>query len=51
MTTEDMLADLLAHHYSAKGAPSEEFEDEDFDVEEMMAAVAAGDDWETVING
>jgi hypothetical protein len=51
MTPEDLLADLLAHHYAAKGTPSEEFEDEDFDAEEMMAAAAAGDDWETLING
>lgn len=47
-----MIADVLAHQYNAKGVPSEEFEDEDFDVEELMAAAeAAGDDWETVING
>jgi hypothetical protein len=51
MTPEDILADLLAHQYAAKGTPSEEFEDDDFDAEGMMAAAAAGDDWETLING
>lgn len=45
-----MLSDLLAHQYAAKGAPNEEFEDDDFDVEAMMDAAAAGDDWETLIN-
>lgn len=46
-----MLADILAHQYVEKGAPSEEFEDDDFDVEAMMNAAEAGDEWETVING
>jgi hypothetical protein len=51
MTLEDILTDLLAHQYAANGTPSEEFEDDDFDAEGMMAAAAAGDDWETLING
>lgn len=46
-----MLADLLAHQYAAKGAPNEEFEDDEFDAEEMMARAASGEsDWETLIN-
>lgn len=49
MTLEDMLADLLAHQYAAKGTPAEEFEDEDFDVEALMQAAADGE-WETLID-
>ena len=46
-----MLADLLAHQYASKGAPSEEFEDDEFDAEELMAKAAeGGGDWETLIN-
>lgn len=44
-----MLSDLLAHQYAEKGAPSEEYEDDEFDVNALMEAAAAGDDWEDVI--
>lgn len=50
MLPEDMVTDLLAHHYAAKGVPNEEYEDDEFDAEALMQA-AAGGDWETLIDG
>lgn len=52
MTPEELVADLLAHHYAEKGTPNEEYEDDEFDAEALMqAAVDSEGDWETLING
>ncbi len=46
-----MLADILAHRLADTGAPTEEFEDEDFDVDAVLESLAATDgEWEDLIN-
>ena len=48
-TVEDMETDFWAHQYS-ENSPKEEVEDDNFDLDAEIAAMAA-DDWEDVING
>lgn len=52
-----MEAEFWAHHYADNAGKGEEFEDEDYDVDEILASLEAGeapgddDEWETVVDG
>lgn len=59
LTPEEVEAEFWAHHYAENaGKASEEFEDEDFDIDAMLAEINASaspqggddDEWEEVIN-
>lgn len=50
MTPEDVEAEYWAHYYLENRGGGEEFEDDDFDVDSIIETLAAGDEWEDVIN-
>lgn len=51
MTPEDIETEYWAHHYYESG-DKEEFEDDDFDLDEYVQKIENGedDDWETLID-
>jgi hypothetical protein len=48
LTPEDVEAEFWAYHYADK-PPGDEFEDEDFDVDKILARLET-EDWEDIIN-
>lgn len=46
-----MEAEFWAHHYADNAGKGEEYEDDDFDTDEILASLeGGGDDWEEVIS-
>jgi hypothetical protein len=50
LTLEEIQTDYWMHYFADNEGKGEEFEDEDLDVEALVAALEAGDDWEDMIN-
>jgi len=49
LTPEEVEAEYWAHHYADAPASEEEYEDDDFDLDSILAA-SSEDEWEDVIN-
>ena len=49
LTPEDIEAEYYAHQMADKPSGVEEFSDDDFNVDDLDAAMADGGDWEDVI--
>ena len=49
LTPEEVEAEFWAYHY-AESTAKEEFEDDDFDQDAILAGLENGDEWEDVIN-
>lgn len=50
MTPEEVEAEFWAHHYFENAGKGEEYEDEDFDLDEIIEGLAEGGEWEDVIS-
>jgi hypothetical protein len=50
MTPEEVEAEFWAYHYADRAGEGEEFEDDDFDLEEIMSDLEGGGEWEDVIS-
>lgn len=51
MTEEDVMTEFWAYELSNRDSSEEEIEDEEFDLDEVLAGIEAeGEQWETVID-
>jgi hypothetical protein len=51
LTPEEVEAEYYAHEFAARPPASEEFEDDEFDTDDILAQLEANDgDWESLIN-
>lgn len=50
MTPEEVEAEFWAHHYFENAGKGEEYEDDDFDLDEILENLAGGDEWEAMID-
>jgi hypothetical protein len=49
-TRDQIIEDYWLHYYASNGI-KDEIEDESFDLEETLARMEQGDDWEDIVRG